>query len=52
MPALFIILIIVGVILFGFSFFVAALKFLLWVGLIILVIGIIGWIWRTLVGRR
>ncbi|ROQ41206.1 hypothetical protein EDF46_0582 [Frondihabitans sp. PhB188] len=52
MPALFIVIIIVGIIVFGLSFLGAALKFLLFVGLIIVAIGIIGWIVRALTGRK
>lgn len=51
MPALLIVAIIVGVILFGFGIFVAALKFLLFIGLIIVVLAIIGWIVRSVRSR-
>ncbi len=52
MPVLFIVLIIFGIVVFGLSFLGAALKFLLFIGLIIVAIGIIGWIWRAVTGRR
>lgn len=52
MPVLFIVIIVVGVVVFGLSFLGAALKFLLFVGLIIVAIGIIGWIARAVTGRR
>ncbi|WP_169795852.1 hypothetical protein [Curtobacterium ammoniigenes] len=52
MPVLFIILLILGLaFLFG-GIFVAALKFMIAVGIILLIIGIIGWIWRSFTGRR
>jgi hypothetical protein len=46
MPALLIIAIIVGVVLFGFGIFVAALKFLLFIGVVIVVLAVIGWVVR------
>lgn len=51
MPALLIIALIVGVVLFGFGIFVAALKVLLFIGLIIVVLAIIGWIVRAVRSR-
>lgn len=52
MPALFIILIIVGIVLFGLSFIGAAVKFLLFIGLVVVAIGVIGWIVRSVTGKR
>jgi hypothetical protein len=52
MPILLIIAIVLGLaFLFG-GIFVAALKVLLFVGIVLLAIGIIGWIWRMLTGSR
>ncbi|WP_204249217.1 hypothetical protein [Frondihabitans sp. PAMC 28766] len=51
MVPLLIIVLIVGIILFGISFIGAALHFLLWIGLIIVVIAIIGWIVRAVRSR-
>jgi hypothetical protein len=52
MPALLVILIVIGLALLFGGIFVAALKFLLFIGIILIIIGIIGWIWRTLTGSR
>ncbi|WP_150958465.1 DUF4175 domain-containing protein [Microbacterium testaceum] len=46
MPALAIILVIVGLVLLFLGIFVEAVKFLLWIGVIILVVGIIAAILR------
>jgi hypothetical protein len=52
MPILLIILIVLGLaFLFG-GIFIAALKVLLFIGIILLIIGIIGWIWRSVTGSR
>ncbi|GAA4666757.1 hypothetical protein [Frondihabitans cladoniiphilus] len=51
MVPLLIVILIVGLIVFGVSFIGTALHFLLWVGLIIVVIAIIGWIARAVRGR-
>ena len=52
MPALLIIAIIVGLVLLFSGIFVGALKFLLWVGIVLLVIAVIAWLLRSLTGRR
>lgn len=52
MNALLIILAIIAVILLLVGGFTASLKFLLWVGLVILIIAVIAWLLRTLTGRR
>jgi hypothetical protein len=46
-----IIVLIVGIVLFGISFIGAALHFLLWIGLIVVVIAIILWIVRAVRSR-
>ncbi|MDQ1175506.1 hypothetical protein [Microbacterium sp. SORGH_AS_0421] len=46
MPALAIILVIVGLVLLFLGIFVEAVKFLLWIGVIILIIGIIAALMR------
>jgi len=46
MPALIVILIVVGIVLLLLGVFVEAVKFLLWLGIIILVIGVIAWLLR------
>lgn len=51
MPALLIIAIIVGLVLLFSGIFVGALKILLWVGLVLILLGIIGWLLRTIRGR-
>ncbi len=48
MGTLFIILIVVGIILLLLGVFVEAVKFLLWLGLVILVIAIIAWLLRSI----
>ncbi|MFS0731856.1 hypothetical protein ABC270_17505 [Curtobacterium sp. 1P10AnD] len=52
MNALLIILAVIAVILLFVGGFAASLKFLLWVGLVLLVIAVIAWLLRTLTGRR
>lgn len=51
MPALLIIAIIVGLVLLFSGIFVAALKFLLFIGLILIVLAIVGWIVRSVRSR-
>ncbi|WFR66438.1 hypothetical protein P9139_16650 [Curtobacterium flaccumfaciens] len=51
MPALLIIAIIVGLVLLFSGIFVSALKFLLWVGIVILLLAVIGWLLRSIRGR-
>lgn len=51
MPLLFIILIIVGIVVFGFGIFVAALKFLIFIGIIIVIIAAVSWIVRSVRSR-
>ena len=46
MPALVIILLIVGIVLLLLGVFVEAVKFLLWVGIVIVVIAVIAWLMR------
>ncbi len=46
MPAFLIILVIVGIVLLLLGVFVQAVKFLLWVGLVILIIAVIAWLMR------
>ncbi|WP_162236726.1 DUF2207 domain-containing protein [Curtobacterium sp. Leaf261] len=52
MNALVIILAVIAVILLFVGGFVASVKFLLWVGIVLLVIAVIAWLLRTLTGRR
>ncbi|MBF4628727.1 hypothetical protein N8D74_17280 [Curtobacterium flaccumfaciens] len=51
MPALLIIAIIVGLVLLFSGIFVGALKFLLWVGIVLILLAVIGWLLRTIRGR-
>jgi hypothetical protein len=51
MNLLFIIIIIVAIILAITGGFVSTLNFLLWVGIILLVLAVIAWIIRSLTGR-
>lgn len=46
MVGLVIILLIVGIVLLALGLFVEAVKFLLWIGIIIIVIAIIAWLLR------
>lgn len=48
MPALLIIAIIVGVVLLFSGIFVAALKFLLFIGIVLIVVAVIGYIVRSM----
>jgi hypothetical protein len=52
MNALLIILAVVAVILLFVGGFAASLKFLLWIGIVLLIIAVIAWLLRTLTGRR
>ena len=52
MNALLIILAVIAVILLFVGGFAASLKFLLWVGIVLLIIAGIAWLLRTLTGRR
>ncbi|MBD3941250.1 hypothetical protein IF188_06000 [Microbacterium sp. NEAU-LLC] len=46
MTALAVILLIIGIVLLLFGVFVEAAKFLLWIGIVIIVIAIIAWLLR------
>ncbi|MET0672946.1 MAG: hypothetical protein ABWY37_05580 [Microbacterium pygmaeum] len=46
MTALAVILLIIGVVLLLFGIFVEAAKFLLWIGIVIIVIAVIAWLIR------
>ncbi|MBZ4487980.1 hypothetical protein LQ938_12140 [Microbacterium sp. cx-55] len=48
MPALALILLIIGIVLLLLGVFVEAVKFLLWVGLVIVIIAIIAWLLRVI----
>ncbi|MBF4595489.1 MULTISPECIES: hypothetical protein [Bacillati] len=52
MNALLIILAVIAVILLFVGGFAASLKFLLYVGIVLLIIAVIAWLLRTLTGRR
>ncbi|MFZ7088473.1 hypothetical protein [Curtobacterium sp. RRHDQ10] len=51
MPALLIIAIVIGVIFLFVGGFVAALKFLLWIGIVLVLLSVIGWLLRSIRGR-
>lgn len=51
MVGLLVILIIVGIVLLLLGVFVEAVKFLLWIGIVILVIAVIAWLMRSIRGR-
>ncbi|GAA3337532.1 hypothetical protein GCM10017714_04990 [Curtobacterium pusillum] len=51
MPALLIIAIIVGLVLLFSGIFVGALKFLLWIGIVLILLAVIGWLLRSIRGR-
>lgn len=46
MTALAVILLVIGIVLLLFGIFVEAAKFLLWVGIVIVVIAVIAWLMR------
>ncbi|MCC4908981.1 hypothetical protein [Microbacterium sp. cx-59] len=48
MPALALILLVIGIVLLLLGVFVEAVKFLLWVGLVIVIIAIIAWLLRVI----
>ncbi|MGO1539218.1 MAG: hypothetical protein ACTHW3_07575 [Leucobacter sp.] len=52
MNALFIIIIIVAIVLAIVGGLVEAVNFLLWVGIILLVLAVISWLLRSISGRR
>ncbi|WP_410842652.1 hypothetical protein [Paraburkholderia sp. BR14264] len=52
MNALLVILAVIAVILLFVGGFTASLKFLLWVGIVLLDIAVTAWLLRTLTGRR
>jgi hypothetical protein len=52
MNSLFIILAIIAIILLFVGGFNQALSFLLWIGIVLLVIAIIAWLFRFISGRR
>lgn len=52
MNALLVILAVIAVILLFVGGFAASLKFLLYVGIVLLIIAVIAWLLRTLTGRR
>lgn len=52
MNALFIIIIIIAIILAIVGGFVEAVNFLLWVGLVLLIIAVIAWLLRSVAGRK
>jgi hypothetical protein len=52
MNALLIIIAVVAIILLFVGGFVASVKFLLWVGLVLLILAVIAWLLRALTGRR
>ncbi|ROP72240.1 hypothetical protein [Curtobacterium sp. PhB115] len=52
MNPLLIILAVIAVILLFVGGFAASLKFLLWVGIVLLVIAVVLWLVRSLTGRR
>ncbi|WIA98910.1 hypothetical protein [Curtobacterium sp. MCBA15_012] len=51
MPALLIIAIVVGLVLLFSGIFVGALKFLLWIGIVLILLSVIGWLLRSIRGR-
>ena len=52
MNALLVILAVIAVVLLFVGGFAASLKFLFWVGIVLLVIAVIAWLLRSLTGRR
>lgn len=52
MSGLLILIAIVAIIVLGFGFFVKAVGFLIWVGIVLLIVAVIGWLLRSISGRR
>lgn len=52
MNALLVILAVIAVVLLFVGGFAASLKFLLWIGVVLLVVAVVMWLLRTLTGRR
>lgn len=52
MSNLFILLAVIAIILLFVGGFVKAVSFLLWVGIILLIVAVIGWLFRSISGRR
>lgn len=52
MNALFILLIVIAIVLAIVGGLVEAVNFLLWVGLILLILAVIAWLLRSITGRR
>ncbi|WP_295011023.1 hypothetical protein [uncultured Microbacterium sp.] len=52
MNILFIVIVVIAIILAITGGFVQSLNFLLWVGLILLVLAVIAWLIRSMTGRR
>lgn len=52
MNILFIIIVVVAVVLLFLGGFVKAVNFLLWVGLVLLILAVIAWLIRRLTGNR
>lgn len=48
MSAIAVVLILIGIIALFFGIFVEAVKFLLWIGIVILIIGVIMWLMRLI----
>ena len=52
MNIFFIIIVIIAVVLLLFGGLVKAVNFLLWIGLVLLILAVIAWLIRSLTGRR
>ncbi len=52
MNILFIIIVVIAVVLLFVGGFVGAVKFLLWVGIVLLILAVIAWLIRRLTGSR
>ena len=52
MSSLFVILAIIAIVLLFVGGFVQAVNFLLWVGIVLLIVAVIGWLFRMISGRR
>ena len=52
MSSLFVILAIIAIIMLFVGGFVQAVNFLLWVGIVLLIVAVIGWLFRFITGRR
>ncbi len=52
MPAILLVIIVIGIVLLLLGAFVEAVKFLLWLGIAAILVGVIAWLMRSIRSRR